>query len=187
MAKSQRLPFDTNPKRALHPLDLVHCDVWGPFPVVSIDNYRYYVIFVDDFSRFTWFYMLKHKSEVSTVLEVFIQFVQTQFSSKIKIFQSDGGTEFVNHKVRTLFENNGTFHRLSCPYIPQQNGRAERKHRHVVETGLAMMFNASLPLLYWVDAFSSAVYIINRLPTPTLENKSPFEFLYSHPPNYQNL
>ncbi|KAJ9538664.1 hypothetical protein OSB04_031397 [Centaurea solstitialis] len=187
LAKSQRLPFDLNPKRALHPLDLIHCDVWGPSPVFSVDNYRYYVIFVDDFSRFSWLYPLKLKFEIYSALEVFMKFVQTQFSSKINVFQSDGGTEFLNHKVRTLFESNGTLHRVSCPYTPQQNGQAERKHRHVVETGLAMMFNAHLPSSYWVDAFSSAVYIINRLPTSTLQGKSPFELLYSQTPNYHTF
>lgn len=114
-------------------------------------------------------------------------FVQTQFSRKIKTFQSDGGTEFVNHNVRSLFEANGMFHRLSWPYTPQQNGRAERKHRHIVETGLAMIFNSRIPNAYWVDAFSSAVYIINRLPTKVLDGKSPFELLFSQVPHYSNF
>ncbi|GKD57141.1 retrovirus-related pol polyprotein from transposon TNT 1-94 [Tanacetum coccineum] len=150
--------------------DLIHCDLWGPAPVSS-DGYLYYVIFVDDYSRFTWFYPLKTKSEFYTVLSAFIKLIQTQLSRKIKVFQSDRGTEFVNHTVRKFFEDNGILHRLSCPYTPQQNGRAERKHRHLVETGLAMLFHAHVPASYWVDAFSSATYIINRLPTKLLGYK----------------
>ncbi|KAD0286868.1 hypothetical protein E3N88_44505 [Mikania micrantha] len=123
----------------------------------------------------------------STVLTTFITFVQTQFSRKIKVFQSDGGTEFINNHVRKIFQDNGTFHRLSCPYTPQQNGRVERKHRHIVETGLAMMFNATLPSSYWVEAFSSAVYIINRLPSKILDSKSPFELMFGHVPNYNHF
>ncbi|GJW57946.1 retrovirus-related pol polyprotein from transposon RE1 [Tanacetum coccineum] len=76
---------------------------------------------------------------------------------------------------------------ITCPYTPQQNGRAERKHRHLVETGLAMLFHAHVPASYWVDAFSSATYIINRLPTKLLGNHSPFELLYSRLPNYTNF
>ncbi|KAC9748329.1 hypothetical protein E3N88_45306 [Mikania micrantha] len=120
-------------------------------------------------------------------LSIFVPFVQTQFSSKIKTFQSDGGTEFTNNRVRKLFEQNGTFHRMSCPYTPQQNGRVERKHRHIVETGLAMMFHAKLPTQYCVDAFSSATFIINRLPTTILDGKSPFELLFHVKPNYSNF
>ncbi|KAM0067353.1 putative RNA-directed DNA polymerase [Helianthus debilis subsp. tardiflorus] len=187
ISKAQKLPFDLNPKRALFPLDLVHCDLWGPSPITSHEGYRYYVAFVDDFSRFTWLYPLHTKAMFSTILTTFITFVQTQFSRKIKVFQSDGGTEFVNNQVKKIFQDNGTFHRLSCPYIPQQNGRVERKHRHIIETGLAMMFNAKVPSSYWVEAFSSAVYIINRLPSKILEGKSPFEHMFGHVPNYNNF
>ncbi|GJZ79406.1 retrovirus-related pol polyprotein from transposon TNT 1-94 [Tanacetum coccineum] len=175
LAKGQRLPFTINAKRSSHPLDLIHCDLWGPAPICSKDGYRYYVAFIDDYSRFTWLYPLKTKTGFYSVLPVFINLVQTQCSRKIKTFQSDGGTEFVNQIVRKIFEDNGTFHRFSCPYTPQQNGRAERKHRHIVETGLAMLFNAHVPASYWVDAFTTATFIINRLPTPLLKNKSPFE------------
>ncbi|KAJ0781817.1 putative RNA-directed DNA polymerase [Helianthus annuus] len=187
LSKSRRLSFEPNLKRASNPLDLIHCDLWGPAPVCSKDGYRYYVSFVDDYSRFTWLYPLKTKTGFYAVLPVFINLVQTQCSRKIKIFQSDGGTEFVNQTVRKIFEDNGTFHRLSCPHTPQQNGRSERKHRHIVETGLAMLFNAHIPASYWVDAFTSATFIINRLPTPLLENKSPFELIFSQQPQYANL
>ncbi|KAK6781838.1 hypothetical protein RDI58_019634 [Solanum bulbocastanum] len=175
LSKGYRLTFDLNTTRSLHPLDLIHCDLWGPTPITSTANYRYYVAFVDDYSRFTWFYPLQTKSGFASVLSVFMKFVQTQFSQKIKVFQSDGGTEFVNHTVYRLFEDNGTLHRLSCPYTPQQNSR------------VAMLFNANVPTSYWVDVFSSAVYIINRLPTKVLNNKSPFELLFFERPNYHNF
>ena len=121
------MSFELNNKRSLHPLDLIHCDLWGP-ALVSSNGYLYYVVFVDDHSRFTRFYPLKAKTGFYAVLESFIKLVQTQFSRKIKVFQSDGGTEFVNKIVRNIFAENGTLHQLSCPYTPQQNGRAERKH-----------------------------------------------------------
>ncbi|KAJ0799808.1 putative RNA-directed DNA polymerase transcription factor Lambda-DB family [Helianthus annuus] len=184
LAKAKRQPFSYNNKRASLPLEIIHCDLWGPSPIKSVDNFVYYVAFIDDYSRFTWLYPLRAKSDFFNALSIFVPFVQTQFSTKIKVFQSDGGTEFTNNRVRILFEQNGTQHRMSCPYTPQQNGRVERKHRHVVETGLAMLFNAKLPTKYWVDAFSSAVFIINRLPSPILQGKSPFELLYHQIPNY---
>lgn len=187
LSKSKRLPFESNPKRSLHVLDLIHCDLWGPSPIVSTEGYRYYIIFVDDYSHFTWFYPLKTKSDVSLVLPAFLTFVQTQFSCKVKIFQSDGGTEFVNTRIRSLFMENGTHHHISCPYTPQQNGRAERKHRHITETGLKKVFNALAPASYWVDAFTSATYIINRLPSKLLQNKSPFELLFGASPNYDTF
>ncbi|KAJ9557137.1 hypothetical protein OSB04_011751 [Centaurea solstitialis] len=187
LSKSHRLPFQDNTKRSSDPSDLVHCDLWGPSPVISVDGYSYYVAFVDDYSRFTWLYPLKTKSGFYSVLTAFIKFVETQFSQKIKVFQSDGGTEFVNNHVRKIFEENGTLHRISCPYTPQQNGRVKRKHRHLVETRLDMLFHAHIPTGYWIDAFSSVAYIINRLPSKILDDKSPFELLYSRVPSYDNF
>lgn len=128
LAKAHRLPFVIIEKRSLNVLDLVHCDLWGPSPECSGDAYRYYVAFVDDHSRFTWFYPLQTKFGLYVILDVFLKFVQTQFSRKVKVFQTDGGTEFLNHRVRTLLENHGTFHRVSCPYTPQKDARVERKH-----------------------------------------------------------
>lgn len=93
-----------------------------------LNGYLYYVVFVDDHSHFSWFYPLKTKNGFYPVLKSFLSLVQTQFSKKFKVFQSDGGMKFVNHTVRQFFEDNGTFHRLSCPYTPQQTGHAERKH-----------------------------------------------------------
>ena len=76
---------------------------------------------------------------------------------------------------------------MSCLYTPSQNGRAERKHHHVTETDLALLFHSYVPPQHWVDAFSTATYIINRLPMPVLSGISPFEVLSSKPPNYANF
>lgn len=146
-------------------LDLIHCDLWGLAPIISTSGYSYYVIFVDDFSCFTWFYPLKAKSDFHTILDAFLKLVQTQFSCKVKEFQSDGGIEFTNHRVSNIFLQNGTHHRYSCPYTPQQNGRAEPKHRYVTETGLAMLFNAHAPLLIGLMLLALlSMSLINFLP-----------------------
>ena len=77
--------------------------------------------------------------------------------------------------------------RHSCPYLHEQNGKVERKHRHIVETGLALLAQAKMPLKFWQEAFSYATFIINRLTSPVLENKTPFELLYSLKPDYTQI
>src|ERR1043165_9888140 len=89
LSKAKHLPFIENNKRAQQVLDLIHCDLWGPAPIASTGGYLYYVIFVDDHSRFTWFYPLKAKSDFFNVLTTFSTLVQNQFSKTIKIFQCD--------------------------------------------------------------------------------------------------
>lgn len=98
---------------------MIYCDLWGLAPIASTDSYMYYAIFVDDFSRFTWFYPLKLKPEFPSILKYFMLFVQTQFSCKLKVSQSDGGKEFLNKQVQAIFFDNGTHHRVSYPYTPK--------------------------------------------------------------------
>jgi hypothetical protein len=78
-------------------------------------------------------------------------------------------------------------YRKSCPYTSPQNGLVERKLRHILETGLTLLAHSHLSNRYWVSVFLIAVYIISRLPIPTLQYKSPYLKLYKHEPDYRNL
>ena len=78
----------------------------------------------------------------------------------------------------TFLQQSGILHRFSCPYTSTQNGRVERKHRHVVETGLALLAHASLPMKFWQHAFQSATFLINRMPSKVLDNVSPYHVLF---------
>ena len=187
LGKSCRKSFNLSNNKADFPLQKVHCDIWGPAPITSTQHFRYYVLFVDDYSRFSWLYPLKQKSDF---LECFLKFqkqVEKQLDKKITIFQSDGGGEFNSTAFIKHLENCGITRQISCPYTPEQNGVAERKHRHINETALTMMFHASLPLKLWVDSFLVATYIINRLPLSPLKNKSPYEILFKKLPDYRGL
>lgn len=116
------------------------------------------LFFVDDFSRFTRFYPLRRKFNFYDVLLQFKTFVKNQFSRSIKNFQSDNGIEFTSNKVQALFASFGVLHWISWPHTQAWNGRVERKHKHVLGIGLAMMYHLHVPTSYWVDDFSYAVY-----------------------------
>ena len=73
------------------------------------------------------------------------------------------------------------------PGTPEQNGVVERKHKHIVEMSLTMLFNAKLPLSLWVDAFHTIVYLINQLPSMVLKMESPFFMLFKQYPEYKSL
>ena len=76
---------------------------------------------------------------------------------------------------------------MSCPHTHQQNGTAERKHRHLVETGITLLAHASVPFRFWSDAFSTACFLINRLPSRLLNMKTPLELLLNELPDYTFL
>ncbi|KAL5755911.1 hypothetical protein ACOSQ2_020657 [Xanthoceras sorbifolium] len=83
--------------------------------------------------------------------------------------------------------NQGVQMRFSCAYTHEQNRVIERKHRHLVETGLTLLAHAKMPLSFWLEAFQTSCFLINNLPTSLLSFKSPFEKLYNKPPNYTFL
>jgi hypothetical protein len=173
VAKSKCLPiFESNNITAAH-LEIIHSDLWSSH-VVSNDGYRYYVLFINNFSRFSWIYPLHHKFETFACFVQFKCLVENLLSKKIKAFQFDGGGEFTSNQFKELLSTNGIIHRISCPYTTQQNGLAERKHRHIVETGLTLLAQSKLSLKHWVDAFNTAIYLINRLPTLVLIHQSPY-------------
>lgn len=188
LGKTSKLHFPSSVFQSQFPLERVHCDVWGPAPVTSVQGFRYYIIFIDNFSRFSWMYPLKKKSDVMAVFKTFQSLVENQFARKIQIFQSDGGGEFVNTQLLNHLANCGIRHYLSCPHTPQQNGLAERKHRHLMELGMSMMFEARLPHHLWVEALFTANFLSNLLPTSVHDKSiSPFEKLNGAAPLYTAL
>ena len=176
--KMHQFSFPISNFHASKPLELVHSDVWDPAPVKSSNDFQYYVLFVDAYSKFTWLYLLKHKSDVLEVFKFFKAFVENQLNSKIKILKSDNGGEYTSNAFKHFCASHGITHQFSCPHTPQQNGVAERKHRHIVECALTLLSHSQLSPIFWSYAVSTEVHLINRLPTPTLHNSTPWEVLF---------
>ena len=183
--KSHKLPFSVTSLTSHNPLEYLYADVWGPSPVPSVDGYRYYVLFVDHFTKYCWFYPMHNKSNVSSIFVQFTTMVENQFSRKIKIFYSDNGGEFI--KLRPILAIHGISHFTTAPHTPQQNGTVERRHRHVVDTVMALLHHASAPSTYWTYALATTVYLINHLPTILHSRQSPFEVLFGRVPDYKKL
>jgi hypothetical protein len=142
-------------------------------PLLSNNGAHYYVIFVYHFSKFTWFYPITCKYDVSSIFPKFQAYVECLFDHKIKSIQTDGGGEF--QKLHHIFTSHGIHHRIMCPHTHQQNGSVECKHRHIVEMGLTLMAHCSASLTYWTKAFQTACYLINRLLHPSLTTLPPFK------------
>ena len=101
--------------------------------------------------------------------------------------RSDNALEFDTSECQHFFAKNDIVHQTSCVDKPQQNGRVERKYRHLLELSRALRFQAHLPLKFWGDCVLTATYIINRLPTRILQNYTPYEKLLHKAPQYQHM
>lgn len=182
--KIHKLPFSTSTIFSSSPLEVIFTDLWTS-PVFSIDNFKYYIIFVDHFTKYIWFYPLRRKSDTHNVFVRFKALVEKFFNRPIKTLYSDNGGEF--QALSTFLTINGISHLTTPPHTPEHNGYSEHRHRYIVETGLSLLTHASMPLSYWTFSFSTAVYLINRLPTPTLNHLSPYIKLFGTLPNYSKL
>lgn len=172
--KHSKLKFQASDSRAKQPGELVHSDLCGPMQHPSLSDSRYFLLFKDDFSKYRCVYFLKHKSEVPSCFRNFIYKLKSETGLKLKTIRTDNGTEFLNENFEDVLKQFGILHQTSVPYCPQQNGRAEREMRTLVEAGRTMIHAKNLPLELWPEAINTAAYVINRSALND-DLKTPFE------------
>lgn len=161
--------------RASECLELLHADLCGPMKTVSLGASKYFLLITDDFSRMSWVYFLKAKSEAFESFKIFKAMVEKQSGLYVKALRTDRGGEFLSNEFITFCEEHGIRRELTAPYTPEQNGVAERKNRTVVEMARSMLKARGVPNRFWCEAVATAVYILNVSPTKAVMNMTPLE------------
>ena len=187
LSKQVRLPFPPRESKSTALFEVIHCDVWGPYKFPTHGNCTKFLTIVDDYSKCTWIFLCSSKSQIPQLIIDFVKYAFTQFHKTVKIIRSDNGSEFTNHVLKTFCSNTGTLQQFSCAHTPQQNGTVERKHQHLLNVARSLRFQANLPISFWGDCVLTATHLINLLPTPVLNYKSPYEVLFQKPPDYNSL
>lgn len=183
LAKQSKLPFQLRNTNSKSVFDLLHCDIWEPYKVPTYDGKKYFVTVIDDYTRYTWVFLIHSKSGTIVVLRDFLTKTQNVFSTTVKVIRIDNGSEFCSNEFQQLLSGLGIAHQKFCVYTPQQNGEVERKHKTILEMARSIRFQAVVPLKFWDECINTAVYLVNRIPFRTIHNKSPFEMLHLHPPS----
>lgn len=174
--------------KSTRPLEIVHSDVCGPMQNVSLGGSRYFVSFIDDFSRYAHVYFIDNKSDVFSVFQNFEAYVSNQTGQTIATLRTDGGGEYVSTEFEKYLQLQGIHHELSVRYLPQQNGVAERYNRTICELARALIIDADLPKSFWAEAVSTAVYVRNRVPTNAhQEATTPYQKWHHCKPDISNL
>ena len=197
------IPKKSN-NRSTRLLELVHSDVNGPIEVPSLGGSRYFVTFIDDFSRWTSLYTMKAKSETFSCFQRFHAEAERHTGAKIssvnvikrtsktadqlKTLRTDNGGEYISNEFKTYLQDHGIRHQLTVAYTPQQNGVAERMNRTLMDCVRSLLHTAQLEKKFWAEALATAVYIRNRVISRSLpKNTTPYQRWMGQTPDLSNL
>jgi hypothetical protein len=173
--------------RASAPLELIHSDLIGRISPKSLGGASYAMTIIDDHSRFVVVKLLKQKSETVSKFKEFRLKAENMTERKIKIVRTDNGGEYIGAGFSQELKCNGIQHQRTNPYSPQQNGRAERMNRTLMEMARCLMIQAGVPKNFWAEALNTAAYIRNRCPSRSIDNQIPVELWTGKPLQEEEL
>ena len=188
LGKQQRQPFPQVANyRAHEPLDLVHADLCGQIRPKTPGGKNYFLLIVDDCSRYMWIELLATKDEAFRCFKRVKALAETERGGKLRAFRSDRGGELNFLEFREYCDEHGIKHFTTTPYTPQQNGVVERRNRTVVEMARCLLKSKGVPGEFWGEAVTTAVYLLNRAPTKSLQGRTPYEAWYNKKPRVHHL
>jgi transposase InsO family protein len=189
-SKHQQHYIRTPAPRSTSPFELVHSDLCGPMAYHSLGGKAYYIIYIDDFSRWCEVYFLNGKSadEIASKFEHYKARIEAQ-GFKIKRFRCDNGKgEFSNDKFLQILAKDGISFEPSPPYTQHKNGVAERMIRTINTKTRSLMIDSGVHMSFWAEALQTAVYLHQRTPTTSLSKyRSPYEVLHQKQPKIEHL
>ncbi|KAJ9545283.1 hypothetical protein OSB04_024990 [Centaurea solstitialis] len=139
------------------PLQLLHMDLFGPVNVQSIAGKKYTLVIVDEYSRYTWVFFLRSKSDAPEEIILFVRKMEKLNNLSVRSIRSDHGTEFKNSTLETFFDRKGISQNFSSVRTPQQNDVAERRNRTLIEAARSIK-----PLIEHLHIFGCVCYILNN-------------------------
>ena len=187
--KQHRIPV---PKVALHcsshPLQLVHSDVHGPLPVQSRHHARYWITFIDDYSRYWVVYPLKQKNGAFSAFKSFVALAENQLNCKVKVIRDDKGGEYVSTEWKDFCTARGIQRQHTVRAEPHQNGVAERANHMLIEGIISLLNESKLPSSFWWDALATFVHVYNRSSTSANSDSiTPFELWHKSKPDISHF
>ncbi|KAL3833987.1 hypothetical protein ACJIZ3_008723 [Penstemon smallii] len=185
-SKQHILKFNNSNVRRKSILELIHSDVWQA-PVMSLGGAKYYVSFIDDYSRRCCVYPIKKKSYVFSVFKIFKVRVELESEKKTKCMRTDNGGEYTSNEFDNFCQQEGIKRQFTVAYTPQQNGVAERMNKTFLERTRAMSRTAGIAKSFWAEAVKTACYVINRSPSTAIDLKMPMEMWTGKPADYSHL
>ena len=174
-------------ERADDILQVVHIDLCCPMQTLGLSGERYFIMFSNESSRRVSLSLLQAKDEALTGFQTYRSRAEKSSGKEIKALQSDGGGEYLNNKFKKYLEDAGIQHRISPPYTPTQNGRAERANRTIMENARCILQDSKLGNEFWGQAVLTAAHIHNHLPSRSHNDMYPLGYWTGKPPAVGHL
>ena len=172
-AKNVKQPFKSVSRNTTL-LELIHTDICDNKDHLTRGEKRYFITFIDDYSKYTYVYLLKTKDEAFEKFKNFKEEVENTLGKRIQRIRSDRGGEYYLNDYIKFCEKHGIVREESAPNSPSQNGVAERKNRTLLEMVSAMLIHSKLPMNFLGEALFTACYITNRILHKN-QDKTPYE------------
>jgi transposase InsO family protein len=166
-------------------LELIHTDILGPF-IPSLNQKRYIISFIDDYSRSIWVYPITAKSESIDKLKELYHKLESNLGLKIARIRSDNAKELNSDKWTSFTKEKGIINEYTSPYSPELNGIAERFNRTLLEKARTVITAKNIPFILWPYIFEAVAYIINRTYSKPV-NSTPYEILLGSKPDISNI
>lgn len=175
-------------RRASDILEIIHTDVCGPIKQTGYKGQRYFVTFIDDYSRYADVYIIKSKDQVFDCFVEYVNVMMNLTGKKVKKVRCDNGREYLNRRFYKFAREKGFRIRPGPPRTSQLNGVAERYNRTIMNRARCLRAEAKMPKQYWPEAVKTAAGLGNRLLTNTMEeDKTPYEIIHKRKPSAKFL
>jgi IS30 family transposase len=165
----------------------MHGDLCGPVTPATAGGRCYFLLLIDDLSRYIWVVVLGSKGEAADAIRHAQAAAEAECGHKLCVLRTDNGGEFTAAEFTLYYMDEGVQRHYSAPYSPQQNGVVERHNQTVVGMARTLLKQRGMSAIFWGEAVVMTVYILNRSPTKALNSSTLYEAWHGHKPAVSHL
>jgi transposase InsO family protein len=165
----------------------VHGDLCGPLTPATPEGRCYFLLLIDDLSRYMWIVVLSSKGEDANAIRCAQAAAEVECGRKLRVLRTDNGGEFTMAEFASYCMDEGVQRHYSTSYSPQQNDVIERRNQTIVGMAQALLKQRGMPAVFWGEAVVMTVYILNRSPTKALKGRTSYEAWHECKPVVSHL
>lgn len=192
LGKQSKTSFPRNQQpRSSRVLELIHSDVCGPMSESAWDKSRYFVTFIDDFTRASMVFCIEHKGDVFDLFKQYVAMAESFHGVRVACLNVDNGGEYSSNNFKNYCKDKGIRIKYTVPYNPEMNSISERLNRTLIERARSMLLASGIEWRFWNEAVVAANYLKNRSPTSAygeqFNNQTPAELWFGTKPDLSNI